>query len=40
MDGEVLREFVGDETLNGYPTELFEVTVAERVGTLSNTIAG
>jgi hypothetical protein len=29
MDGEVSREFVGDETLNGYPTELFEVTVAE-----------
>ncbi len=29
MNGEVLREFVGDETLNGYPTELFEVTVAE-----------
>ena len=23
-----MREFVGDETLNGYPTELFEVTVA------------
>lgn len=29
MDGEVSREFVGDETLHGYPTELFEVTVAE-----------
>ena len=29
MDGEVSREFVGDETLNGHPTELFEVTVAE-----------
>ncbi len=29
MEGEVSREFVGDETLNGYPTELFEVTVAE-----------
>jgi hypothetical protein len=29
MEGEILREFVGDETLNGYPTELFEVTVAE-----------
>jgi hypothetical protein len=28
MEGEILREFVGDETLNGYPTELFEVTVA------------
>jgi hypothetical protein len=30
MDGEVSREFVGDETLNGHPTELFEVTVAEQ----------
>jgi hypothetical protein len=29
MEGEVSRERVGDETLNGYPTELFEVTVAE-----------
>jgi hypothetical protein len=29
MDGEVSREFVGDEILNGYPTELFEVTVIE-----------
>ena len=29
MEGEVSREFVGDEMLNGYPTELFEVTVAE-----------
>jgi hypothetical protein len=29
MDGEISRELVGDETLNGYPTELFEVTVAE-----------
>lgn len=29
MEGELSREFVGDETLNGYPTELFEVTVAE-----------
>ena len=29
MDGEVSREFVGDEMLNGYATELFEVTVAE-----------
>ena len=28
MEGEILREFIGDETLNGYPTELFEVTVA------------
>jgi len=24
-----LQEFVGDETLNGHPTELFEVTIAE-----------
>ena len=30
MDGEVSREFVGDETLNGHLTELFEVTVAEQ----------
>ncbi|MDN5940657.1 MAG: hypothetical protein L0H94_02145 [Nitrospira sp.] len=29
MEGEVSREVVGDEMLNGYPTELFEVTVAE-----------
>jgi hypothetical protein len=29
MEGEVSREFVGDETLQGYPTELFEVTVKE-----------
>ena len=29
MEGEVSRELVGDEKLNGYPTELFEVTVAE-----------
>lgn len=29
MEGEVSRERVGDEMLNGYPTELFEVTVAE-----------
>jgi hypothetical protein len=29
MEGEVSREFIGDEVLNGYPTELFEVTVAE-----------
>lgn len=28
MEGEILREFVGNEMLNGYPTELFEVTVA------------
>jgi hypothetical protein len=30
MEGEVSREFVGDETLNGHPTDLFEVTVAEQ----------
>lgn len=29
MEGEVSREFVGDEMLYGYPTELFEVTVKE-----------
>jgi hypothetical protein len=27
MEGELSREFVGDQMLNGYPTELFEVTV-------------
>lgn len=27
MEGEIKREFVGDETLNGYSTELFDVTV-------------
>jgi len=32
MKGEVSRELVGDETLNGYPTELFEVTVSENGG--------
>jgi hypothetical protein len=26
MEGEVNREFIGTEDLNGYPTELFEVT--------------
>lgn len=30
MEGEVSREFVGDETLNGHATELYEVTVAEQ----------
>ena len=30
MEGEVSREFVGEETLNGHPTDLFEVTVAEQ----------
>ena len=29
MEGELSRELVGDQTLNGYPTELFEVTIAE-----------
>jgi hypothetical protein len=29
MEGELSRELVGDQILNGYPTELFEVTVAE-----------
>lgn len=29
MEGEISREFVGDETLQGHPTELFEVTVKE-----------
>lgn len=32
MEGELSREFVGDQMLNGYPTELFEVTVAENGG--------
>lgn len=32
MEGEQSREFVGAQTLNGYPTELFEVTVAENGG--------
>jgi len=27
MEGEVVREFIGTEDLNGYPTELFDVTV-------------
>lgn len=30
MEGEISREFVGDETLNGHAAELFEVTVAEQ----------
>ena len=29
MDGEISRELVGDEMLDGRPVELFEVTVAE-----------
>lgn len=29
MEGELSREFIGDERLNGYPTELFDVTVTE-----------
>jgi hypothetical protein len=30
MEGEISREYVGDETLHGHPTDLFEVTVAEQ----------
>jgi hypothetical protein len=33
MAGELSRELVGDQMLNGYPTELFEVTVTENEGT-------
>jgi hypothetical protein len=33
MEGERSRELVGDQVLNGYPTELFEVTVEEKGGT-------
>ena len=33
MGGELSRELVGEQTLNGYPTELFEVTVARNEGT-------
>jgi hypothetical protein len=29
MSGEQSREFVGDQILNGYPTELFDVEVAQ-----------
>src|SRR5438128_8989231 len=29
MAGELSRELVGEQILNGYPTELFEVTVVE-----------
>ena len=29
MEGELSREFIGTQTLNGYPTELFEVTVSD-----------
>jgi hypothetical protein len=29
MEGELARELVGAQMLNGYPTELFEVTVSE-----------
>ena len=32
MEGEQSREFVGDQMFNGYPTELFEVTVADNGG--------
>jgi hypothetical protein len=34
MEGEVSREFVGDETLNGHPAELYEVTVTANGETL------
>ncbi len=30
MEGEQSRELVGEQTLNGYPAELFDVAVAER----------
>jgi hypothetical protein len=30
MNGEVSRELIGEEILNGHPTELFEVTVVEQ----------
>jgi hypothetical protein len=33
MEGELSREFIGVQTLNGYLTELSEVTVAENGGT-------
>jgi hypothetical protein len=32
MEGELSRELVGEQALNGYPTELFEVTVSENGG--------
>jgi hypothetical protein len=32
MAGELSRELVGEQILNGYPTELFEVTVADGRG--------
>ena len=32
MEGDLSREFVRVQTLDGYPTELFEVTVAENGG--------
>ena len=32
MEGELSRELVGEQALNGYPTELFEVTVSEHGG--------
>lgn len=32
MTGELSREFIGTEMLNGYPTELFEVTVSGDAG--------
>ena len=39
MEGELSRELVGDQTLNGYPTELFEVTVSEN-GAIGTTTSG
>jgi hypothetical protein len=32
MEGERSRELVGEQTLHGYPTELFEVTVSDHGG--------
>lgn len=32
MEGEQSRELVGEQTFNGYPTELFDVAVAEPGG--------
>lgn len=32
MEGELSREYIGAQILNGHPTELFEVTVSENGG--------
>ena len=32
MEGELSRKFIGEQTLNNYPTELFEITVSENGG--------